>query len=142
MTAIKPTFTEEDALSFHMQGRPGKIEIISTKPLTTQRDLSLAYSPGVAWPCLRIAKDPNAAYDYTSKGNLVAVISNGTAVLGLGDLGALASKPVMEGKGVLFKRFADVDAIDVEVASKDADEVITVVKNIGLTYGGINLEDI
>src|SRR4051812_24377451 len=92
MTAIKPTFTEEDALSFHMQGRPGKIEIISTKPLTTQRDLSLAYSPGVAWPCLRIFKDPNAAYDYTSKGNLVAVISNGTAVLGLGDLGALASK--------------------------------------------------
>src|SRR3954467_4254892 len=106
MTAIKPTFTEEDALSFHMPGRPGKIEIISTKPLTTQRDLSLAYSPGVAWPCLRIAKDPNARDDCRSKGELAAGISKGTAVLGLGVLGGLASKPVMEGKCVLFKRFA------------------------------------
>ena len=105
--------------------------------MATQRDLSLAYSPGVAVPVLKIAQDADLAYDYTSKGNLVAVISNGTAILGLGDLGALASKPVMEGKAVLFKRFADVDSIDVEVASKDADEVITVIKNIGLTYGGI-----
>ncbi|MGA0606102.1 NADP-dependent malic enzyme [Phenylobacterium sp. VNQ135] len=140
--AEKRTFTDEEALSFHRLPRPGKIAIAATKPMTTQRDLSLAYSPGVAVPVLKIAEDPEAAYDYTSKGNLVAVISNGTAILGLGDLGALASKPVMEGKGVLFKRFADVDAIDVEVASKDADEIITVVKNIGLTYGGINLEDI
>src|SRR6201995_6100641 len=98
MTAIKPTFTEEDALSFHMQGRPGKIEIVATKPLTTQHDLSLAYSPGVAWPCLHIHRDPATAYDYTAKGNIVAVISNGTAVLGLGDLGALAAKPGMAGK--------------------------------------------
>src|SRR6187455_3067641 len=142
MTAIKPTFTEEDALSFHMQGRPGKIEIISTKPLTTQRDLSLAYSPGVAWPCLRIAKDPNAAYDYTSKGNMVAVISNGTAILGLGDLGALASKPVMEGKSVLFKRFADVNSIDLEIDTKDVDAFINAVRYLGPTFGGINLEDI
>ena len=110
--------------------------------MATQRDLSLAYSPGVAVPVLAIAKDPELAYDYTSKGNLVAVISNGTAILGLGNLGALASKPVMEGKGVLFKRFADVDAIDVEVSCTDPDEIITVVKNIGVTYGGINLEDI
>src|SRR3954462_8806717 len=142
MTAIKPTFTEEDALSFHIKGRPGKIEIISTKPLTTQRDLSLAYSQGVAWPCLEIAKDPNTAYDYTARGNLVAVISNGTAVLGLGDLGALASKPVMEGKAVLFKRFADVDGIDVEVDTKEVDEFINCVRYLGPTYGGINLEDI
>ncbi len=140
--AEKRTFTDEEALNFHRLPRPGKIAIAATKPMATQRDLSLAYSPGVAVPVLKIAEDPEAAYDYTSKGNLVAVISNGTAILGLGDLGALASKPVMEGKGVLFKRFADVDAIDVEVASKDADEIITVVKNIGLTYGGINLEDI
>jgi malate dehydrogenase (oxaloacetate-decarboxylating)(NADP+) len=140
--AEKRTFTDEEALSFHREPTPGKIAIAPTKPMSTQRDLSLAYSPGVAVPVLKIAEDPEAAYDYTSKGNLVAVISNGTAILGLGDLGALASKPVMEGKGVLFKRFADVDAIDVEVASKDADEIITVVKNIGLTYGGINLEDI
>ncbi|WP_309088177.1 NADP-dependent malic enzyme [Phenylobacterium sp.] len=140
--AEKRTFTDEEALSFHRLPRPGKIAIAATKPMATQRDLSLAYSPGVAVPVLKIAENPEAAYDYTSKGNLVAVISNGTAILGLGDLGALASKPVMEGKGVLFKRFADVDAIDVEVASKDADEIITVVKNIGLTYGGINLEDI
>ena len=142
MSTNKPRITEEEALVFHSQGRPGKIEIIATKPLTTQRDLSLAYSPGVAWPCMAIEKDPNTAYDYTAKGNLVAVISNGTAILGLGNLGALASKPVMEGKSVLFKRFADVDSIDVEVAATDPDEIITVVKNIGVTYGGINLEDI
>jgi malate dehydrogenase (oxaloacetate-decarboxylating)(NADP+) len=140
--AEKRTFTDEEALAFHRYPKPGKIAIAATKPMATQRDLSLAYSPGVAVPVLKIAEDPEAAYDYTSKGNLVAVISNGTAILGLGDLGALASKPVMEGKGVLFKRFADVDAIDVEVLSKDADEIITVVKNIGITYGGINLEDI
>jgi malate dehydrogenase (oxaloacetate-decarboxylating)(NADP+) len=142
MTAIKPTFTEEDALSFHTQGRPGKIEIIATKPLTTQRDLSLAYSPGVAWPCLRIAKDPATAYDYTAKGNLVAVISNGTAVLGLGDLGALASKPVMEGKSVLFKRFADIDSIDLEVDTRDVDEFVNCVRYLAPTFGGVNLEDI
>jgi len=142
MSAIKPTFTEEDALGFHMQGRPGKIEIIATKPLTTQRDLSLAYSPGVAWPCLRIAKDPNTAYDYTAKGNLVAVISNGTAVLGLGDLGALASKPVMEGKSVLFKRFADIDSIDLEVDTKDVDAFVNSVRYLAPSFGGINLEDI
>jgi len=142
MTAIKPTFTEEDALGFHMQGRPGKIEIISSKPLTTQRDLSLAYSPGVAWPCLRIHKDPNTAYDYTAKGNLVAVISNGTAVLGLGDLGALASKPVMEGKSVLFKRFADIDAIDLEVDTKEVGEFVNSVRYLAPSFGGINLEDI
>jgi malate dehydrogenase (oxaloacetate-decarboxylating)(NADP+) len=138
----KPTFTEEEALEFHRYPSPGKIAIVATKPMATQRDLSLAYSPGVAVPVLAIAADPDLAYDYTSKGNLVAVISNGTAILGLGDLGALASKPVMEGKAVLFKRFADVDSVDVEVASRDPDEIITVVKNIGLTYGGINLEDI
>ncbi len=110
--------------------------------MATQRDLSLAYSPGVAAPVRAIAEDPDAAYDYTSKGNLVGVISNGTAILGMGDLGALAAKPVMEGKAVLFKRFADVDAIDIEVAATDPDEIITVVKNIGATFGGINLEDI
>ena len=138
----KKSFTDEEALAFHQFPTPGKIAIAATKPMATQRDLSLAYSPGVAVPVLAIAADPELAYDYTSKGNLVAVISNGTAILGLGDLGALASKPVMEGKGVLFKRFADVDAIDIEVSSKDADEIITVVKNIGVTFGGINLEDI
>ncbi|MGE5501032.1 MAG: NADP-dependent malic enzyme, partial [Ignavibacteriales bacterium] len=106
----------------HASGRPGKIEVVPTKPLATQHDLSLAYSPGVAFPCLHIARDPSLAYDYTAKGNLVAVISNGTAVLGLGDLGALAGKPVMEGKAVLFKRFADVDAIDLEVDTRDVDE--------------------
>src|SRR5579872_6860807 len=138
----KRAFTDEEALAFHREPQPGKIAVVATKPMDTERDLSLAYSPGVAVPVRAIAEDPDAAYDYTSKGNLVAVISNGTAILGLGDLGALASKPVMEGKAVLFKRFADVDAIDVEVASRDPDEIITVVKNIGLTYGGINLEDI
>src|SRR5271155_1585730 len=138
----KRTFTDEEALAFHREPTPGKLAVVATKPMATQRDLSLAYSPGVAVPVRAIAENPDAAYDYTSKGNLVAVISNGTAILGLGDLGALASKPVMEGKSVLFKRFADVDSIDVEVSSRDADEIITVVKNIGITYGGINLEDI
>jgi malate dehydrogenase (oxaloacetate-decarboxylating)(NADP+) len=138
----KRTFTDAEALYFHQHPQPGKIAIVATKPMATQRDLSLAYSPGVAVPVLAIAEDPDKAYDYTSKGNLVAVISNGTAILGLGDLGALASKPVMEGKSVLFKRFADVDSIDIELTAKDPDEIITVVKNIGVTFGGINLEDI
>jgi len=140
--AEKRTFTDEEALSFHKHPTPGKIAIAPTKPMATQRDLSLAYSPGVAVPVLKIAEDPETAYDYTSKGNLVAVVSNGTAILGLGNLGALASKPVMEGKSVLFKRFADVDSIDIEVSATDPDEIITVVKNIGVTFGGINLEDI
>src|SRR5205085_10384340 len=142
MSESNVKYTEAEALEFHSKGRPGKIEIIASKPMATQRDLSLAYSPGVAIPVLKIAEDPDDAYEYTSKGNLVAVISNGTAILGLGNLGALASKPVMEGKGVLFKRFADVDAIDIEVSATDPDEIITVVKNIGVTFGGINLEDI
>jgi malate dehydrogenase (oxaloacetate-decarboxylating)(NADP+) len=133
---------DQEALAMHAEGKPGKIEITATKPLTTQHDLSLAYSPGVAAPCLEIARDPATAYDYTAKGNLVAVISNGTAVLGLGDLGALASKPVMEGKAVLFKRFADVDSIDVEVDTKEVDEFINCVRFLGPSYGGINLEDI
>ncbi len=131
-----------EALQFHMQGKPGKVGMHATKPLNTQRDLSLAYSPGVAIPCLEIAKNPDLAYDYTSKGNYVAVISNGTAVLGLGNLGALAGKPVMEGKSVLFKRFADIDSVDIEVATEDADEFINAVKYLGPTWGGINLEDI
>ncbi len=136
------TFTDDEALAFHRYPTPGKIAVVATKPMATQRDLSLAYSPGVAAPVLAIAADADLAYDYTSKGNLVAVISNGTAILGLGDLGALAAKPVMEGKSVLFKRFADVDSVDIEVTSRDPDEIITVVKNIGVTFGGINLEDI
>ena len=134
--------TDEEALLLHSSGRPGKIEVVPTKPLATQRDLSLAYSPGVAVPVLRIAANPSLAYDYTARGNLVAVISNGTAILGLGDLGALASKPVMEGKSVLFKRFADIDAIDLEVDTKDVDEFVNCVRFLGLTFGGINLEDI
>jgi malate dehydrogenase (oxaloacetate-decarboxylating)(NADP+) len=134
--------TEEEALQFHARGRPGKIELAPTKPLTTQRDLSLAYSPGVAAPCLRIAEDPSLAYDYTARGNMVAVISNGTAVLGLGNIGALASKPVMEGKAVLFKRFADVDSIDLEVSTEDVDEFVNCVRFLGPSFGGINLEDI
>ncbi len=142
MSDERQTFTDQEALDFHRYPTPGKIAIAPTKPMATQRDLSLAYSPGVAIPVLAIAADPDLAYEYTSKGNLVAVITNGTAILGLGDLGPLASKPVMEGKSVLFKRFADVDSVDVEISSKDADEIITVVKNIGVTYGGINLEDI
>jgi malate dehydrogenase (oxaloacetate-decarboxylating)(NADP+) len=138
----RPTFTDQEALQFHQQGRPGKIEVLPTKPMATQRDLSLAYSPGVAVPVLAIAKDPSRAYDYTVKGNFVAVISNGTAILGLGNLGALASKPVMEGKAVLFKRFADVDSIDLEVSTEDPDEFINCVRFLGPTFGGINLEDI
>ena len=138
----KQTFTDQEALDFHSEPTPGKISMAPTKPMATQRDLSLAYSPGVAVPVRAIAEDPDKAYDYTSKGNLVAVISNGTAILGLGDLGHLASKPVMEGKSVLFKRFADVDSFDVEVKTTDPDEFVTVVKNIGDTWGGINLEDI
>ena len=135
-------FTEREALFFHSTGRPGKIEIIASKPMATQRDLSLAYSPGVAVPVLAIAKDPALAYDYTAKGNLVAVISNGTAILGLGNLGALASKPVMEGKAVLFKRFADVDSIDIELDTEDADKIIEAVALMEPSFGGINLEDI
>ena len=138
----KQTFSDEDALEFHRSPTPGKISMAPTKPMATQRDLSLAYSPGVAIPVLAIADDADKAYDYTSKSNLVAVISNGTAILGLGNLGHMASKPVMEGKAVLFKRFADVDSFDVEVKTTDPDEFITVVKNIGDTWGGINLEDI
>jgi len=135
-------FSEQEALLFHSEGRPGKIEIIATKPMATQRDLSLAYSPGVAVPVRAIADNPAAAYDYTAKGNLVAVISNGTAILGMGNLGALASKPVMEGKAVLFKRFADVDAIDIEVATEDVDAFVNAVALLEPTFGGINLEDI
>ncbi|WP_409019602.1 NADP-dependent malic enzyme [Brevundimonas vesicularis] len=138
----KQTFSDDDAREFHAVPSPGKISMAPTKPMATQRDLSLAYSPGVAVPVLDIAADPDKAYDYTSKGNIVAVISNGTAILGLGNLGHMASKPVMEGKSVLFKRFADVDSFDVEVKTTDPDEFITVVKNIGDTWGGINLEDI
>src|SRR5512146_1914389 len=138
----RPSFTDEEALAFHAQGKPGKIEIAPTKPMATQRDLALAYSPGVAVPVRAIAENPDRAYDYTAKGNLVAVISNGTAILGLGDLGALASKPVMEGKAVLFKRFADVDAIDLEVDTKDVDQFVNSVRYLGPSFGGINLEDI
>jgi len=133
---------KSDALEYHSMGRKGKIEVITTKPCATSRDLSLAYSPGVAEPCLEIEKDPNDAYQYTAKGNLVAVVSNGTAVLGLGDIGALAGKPVMEGKGVLFKSFADVDVFDIELNTKDSDEIIRTVKLLEPTFGGINLEDI
>ncbi len=135
-------FTDEEALLFHSQGKPGKLEIAPTKPLATQRDLSLAYSPGVAVPVLAIAADPSLAYEYTSKGNFVAVVSNGTAILGLGNRGALASKPVMEGKGALFKRFADIDAIDLLVDTEDVDAFINCVRYLGPTFGGINLEDI
>ena len=138
----RPTFTDQEALLFHSSGRPGKLEVIATKPMATQRDLSLAYSPGVAVPVLAIAEDENLAYDYTVKGNFVAVITNGTAILGLGNLGALAAKPVMEGKAVLFKRFADIDSIDLEVSSEDPDEIINCVKLLGKGWGGINLEDI
>jgi malate dehydrogenase (oxaloacetate-decarboxylating)(NADP+) len=135
-------FTREDALNYHSEGRPGKIEVVPTKPHSTQWDLSLAYSPGVAEPCLAIEKNPDDAFKYTTKGNLVAVISNGTAVLGLGDIGALAGKPVMEGKGLLFKIFADVDVFDIEIDEKDVDRFIEHVKAISPTFGGINLEDI
>ncbi|MBN8703957.1 MAG: NADP-dependent malic enzyme, partial [Bacteroidetes bacterium] len=135
-------FRKEDALDYHSQGRPGKIEVVPTKPYSSQRDLSLAYSPGVAEPCLRIEQNKEDVYKYTAKGNLVAVISNGTAVLGLGDIGPEASKPVMEGKGLLFKIFADIDVFDIEVDTKNVDEFIQTVKNIAPTFGGINLEDI
>ncbi|HRG53698.1 MAG TPA: NADP-dependent malic enzyme [Bacteroidia bacterium] len=135
-------FRKQDALDYHSQGRPGKIEVIPTKPHSSQRDLSLAYSPGVAEPCLEIEKKPEDAYKYTAKGNLVAVISNGTAVLGLGNIGALASKPVMEGKGLLFKIFADIDVFDIEVDASDVDLFVNTVKAIAPTFGGINLEDI
>jgi malate dehydrogenase (oxaloacetate-decarboxylating)(NADP+) len=134
--------TREEALDYHSRGRPGKIAICPTKPLVSQRDLSLAYTPGVAEPVLEIEKDPQKAYEYTAKGNLVGVISNGTAILGLGDRGPLASKPVMEGKGVLFKSFADIDVFDIEVDTKDPDQLIEVVAALAPTFGGINLEDI
>ena len=134
--------TKEAALLYHSQGKPGKIEVVPTKPYSTQTDLSLAYSPGVAEPCLEIEKNPQDAYKYTAKGNLVAVISNGTAVLGLGDIGALSGKPVMEGKGLLFKIYAGIDVFDIEVNEKDPDKFIEAVKAIAPTFGGINLEDI
>src|SRR5215471_13258348 len=138
----RPTFTQEEVLAFHAGGKPGKLEITPTKAMATQRDLSLAYSPGVAVPVRAIAEHPDAVFDYTTRGNMVAVISNGTAILGLGELGALASKPVMEGKCVLFKRFADVDAIDLEVDTTDVDAFIGAVRYLGPSFGGINLEDI
>src|SRR6187397_3027450 len=138
----RPTFTDQEALQFHSEGRPGKIEVIATKPMATQRDLSLAYSPGVAVPVLAIAEDESRAYDYTTKGKFVAVITNGTAILGLGNRGALAAKPVMEGKAVLFKRFAVIDSIDFEVDTENPDEFINCVKYLGKGWGGINLEDI
>ncbi|WP_431190533.1 NADP-dependent malic enzyme [Bauldia litoralis] len=137
-----PSVTDQEALDFHSRGRPGKLEINATKPMATQRDLSLAYSPGVAVPVKAIAEDPAKAFDYTTRGNLVAVISNGTAILGLGNLGALASKPVMEGKAVLFKRFADVDSIDLEIDTEDVDAFVNAVRYLGPSFGGINLEDI
>jgi malate dehydrogenase (oxaloacetate-decarboxylating)(NADP+) len=142
MTDTDKTFTDAEALRFHSRGKPGKLEISPTKPMATQRDLSLAYSPGVAVPVQAIADNPDASYDYTSRGNMVAVISNGTAILGLGNLGALASKPVMEGKAVLFKRFADVDSIDLEVDTEDPTAFVDAVKHLGPSFGGINLEDI
>jgi malate dehydrogenase (oxaloacetate-decarboxylating)(NADP+) len=137
-----PKVTKEDALLYHSRGRHGKIEVIPTKPYGTQFDLSLAYTPGVAYPCLEIEKNPEDVYNYTAKGNLVAVISNGTAVLGLGDIGTLAGKPVMEGKGLLFKVFADVDVFDIEVDEKDPKKLIEFCRQIAPTFGGINLEDI
>src|SRR6266480_1589182 len=134
--------SRQDALDYHSSGRKGKIEVVPTKPVATSRDLSLAYSPGVAEPCLEIAQDPDLSYKYTIRGNLVAVISNGTAVLGLGDIGAYASKPVMEGKGVLFKKFADIDVFDIEVDAKTVGAFVETVARIAPTFGGINLEDI
>ncbi len=134
--------TKQEALEYHAGSRPGKIEVVSTKPCFTQRDLSLAYTPGVAQPCLEIADNPKDVFKYTSKGNLVAVVTNGTAVLGLGDIGALAGKPVMEGKGVLFKRFADIDVFDIELNTHDSDKIIETCQLLEPTFGGINLEDI
>src|SRR2546429_1982799 len=142
VSSARPTFTDQEALLFRSQRRPGKLEIVAPKPMATQRDLSLAYSPGVAVPVLAIAENEALAYDYTAKGNFVAVITNGTAILGLGNLGALAAKPVMEGKAVLFKRFADVDSIDLEVSTEDPDAFVNCVRYLGQTFGGINLEDI
>src|SRR5512133_1649387 len=133
---------KEDALLYHSRGRKGKVEVIPTKPYCTQMDLSYAYTPGVAYPCLEIEKNPDDAYEYTAKANLVAVISNGTAVLGLGNIGSLAGKPVMEGKGLLFKVFADVDVFDIEVNEKDPEKLIQICAAIAPTFGGINLEDI
>ncbi|RYE26673.1 MAG: NADP-dependent malic enzyme, partial [Sphingobacteriaceae bacterium] len=133
---------KQDALDYHSSGRPGKIQVLPTKPTQSQRDLTLAYSPGVAEPCLQIAENPEDVYKYTAKGNLVAVISNGTAVLGLGDIGPAASKPVMEGKGLLFKIFADIDVFDLELNTKNVDEFVQIVKALEPTFGGINLEDI
>ena len=133
---------EKEALDYHEKGRPGKIEVVPTKPYSSQRDLSLAYSPGVAIPCQKIHENPEDAYKYTAKSNLVAVISNGTAVLGLGNIGPLAAKPVMEGKGVLFKIFADIDVFDIEIDTENVDEFVKTVKAISPTFGGINLEDI
>src|SRR4030043_2073869 len=134
--------TKEEALKYHSEGRPGKIEVIATKPCFTSRELSLAYTPGVAEPCREIEKNDDDVFRYTAKGNLVAVVSNGTAVLGLGDIGPHAGKPVMEGKGVLFKRFADIDVFDIEINSKDPKEIIRTVQLLEPTFGGINLEDI
>src|SRR5664279_796041 len=133
---------KQEALDYHSQGRKGKIEVVASKPCSTARDLGNAYTPGVAEPCLEIEKNPELAYEYTAKGNLVAVISNGTAVLGLGNIGALAGKPVMDGKGVLFKRFADIDVFDIELNTKDPDEIIRTCQLLEPTFGGINLEDI
>ncbi|MCD8552810.1 MAG: hypothetical protein LRY47_02615 [Seleniivibrio sp.] len=138
----RKAITKEEVLDYHKFPRCGKIEVVPTKPCYTQRDLSLAYTPGVAQPCLEIEANPELVYDYTSKGNLVAVVSNGTAVLGLGDIGAAAGKPVMEGKGVLFKRFADVDVFDIELNTKNPDDVIKACELMEPTFGGINLEDI
>ena len=136
------SISKQDALDFHRSGRKGKVEVVPSKPCATARDLSLAYTPGVAEPCLEIEREPELAYEYTAKGNLVAVISNGTAVLGLGNIGPLAGKPVMEGKGVLFKRFADIDVFDIEVAESDPDQFVECVARLEPTFGGINLEDI
>ena len=141
-TPMSRKIRREDALEYHAQGRPGKIEVVPTKPTATARDLSLAYTPGVAEPCLEIARDKDLSYTYTARGNLVAVISNGTAVLGLGDIGPYAGKPVMEGKGVLFKKFADIDVFDLNVDAKEVDRFCTVVKALEPTFGGVNLEDI
>src|SRR6266403_6339603 len=133
---------KNDALDYHRLGRPGKLEVVPTKPLVTQRDLSLAYSPGVAEPCREIAENPEMVWEYTARGNLVGVITNGTAVLGLGNIGPLAGKPVMEGKGCLFKKFADIDVFDIELDEKDPDKLVDAVAALEPTFGGINLEDI
>src|ERR687889_864840 len=142
LALLSPMTKREDALDYHEKGRPGKVAVVPTKPLNNQRDLSLAYSPGVAEPCLAIKDDPDLAYKYTARGNLVAVVTNGTAVLGLGNIGALAGKPVMEGKGNLFKQFADIDVFDLEIGSENPDDVIRFCQLLEPTVGGINLEDI